>query len=159
MKDFLTMALILIIYHSQGGSTRAMAEAAAEGVNRVQGAEALLKHASDADISDLLRCDGILIGSPEYFGYMAGAVKDFFDRTFKDASSSEKVFRKPYAVLVKADNDGTGALNSIERICAGYKLKKVFTPVIAKGVLTEGDIEKCLEMGQTIAMGCLCGIY
>ncbi len=153
------MALILIVYHSQGGATRAMAEAVAEGVKQAQGAEVILKNASDADIKDLIRCDGILIGSPEYFGYMSGIVKDFFDRTYKEASSSEKVFRKPYAVFIKADNDGAGALNSIERICTGYRFKKIFTPVIVRGTLNEENIEKCIELGQTIAMGCLCGIY
>jgi multimeric flavodoxin WrbA len=39
----------------------------------------------EANIDDLLNCNGITIGSPEYFGTMAGMIKDFFDRTYEAA--------------------------------------------------------------------------
>lgn len=134
-----------------------MAEAVTEGVQSIENCRGILKRAFDAGVQDLIEADGLAIGTPENFGYMSGALKDFFDRTFYPAH--EKVFRKPYVVFVSAGNDGTGALNSIERIALGYKFKKVYAPVISKGKLTEEALEKCRELGQIIASGCEEGIF
>ncbi|HOO46388.1 MAG TPA: NAD(P)H-dependent oxidoreductase [Deltaproteobacteria bacterium] len=151
------MTTILIIYHSQGGNNKKMAMAVADGASLVEDVRVVLKDALDADLDDLLECDGIIIGSPEYFGYMSGAVKDFFDRTYESARS--RVFRKPYTVFINAGNDGTGALRNIERICIGYQFKKVYEPIVISGGITQQIIERCREMGQTIAAGCSAGIY
>ena len=151
------MARILIVYHSQTGNTMKMAEAVAEGARAVEGVEVILKEAAQATLEDLLTTDGLALGTPENFGYMSGMLKDFFDRTYNEAQ--DKVFRIPFVVFISAGNDGAGALKSIERISLGYKLKKVFEPVIAKGKITEDILDKCRELGGTIAGGCQMGIY
>lgn len=151
------MTRILVVYHSQTGRTERMAMAVAAGVEAVENAEAVLKRAGEATLDDLLSCSGLAVGTPEYFGYMSGMVKDFFDRTYLGAQ--EKVFRKPYAVFISAGNDGSGALRAIERIASGYKLKGVFAPVIANGEITEGLLDRCRELGGTLAAGCEMGIY
>ncbi|MBN2108085.1 MAG: NAD(P)H-dependent oxidoreductase [Deltaproteobacteria bacterium] len=153
------MKTILVIYHSQGGTTECMARAVADGAAGMEGACAVLKRAVEASLDDLLSCDGLVIGSPEYFGYMAGAVKDFFDRTYEAGHTESRVFRKPYAVFIHAGNDGTGALASIERIGRGYTFKKIYEPLIVCGDLTDSVLARCEEMGQTIAAGCVAGIY
>jgi multimeric flavodoxin WrbA len=134
-----------------------MAEAVAGGAKSIEGIEVILKKASDATLDDLLTCNGLAIGTPENFGYMSGMIKDFFDRTYNAAQ--DKVFRKPYVVFISAGNDGSGALRAIERIVLGYKFKNVFTPVIAKGKITEEILDKCRELGGTLAGGCALGIY
>ena len=151
------MARILIVYHSQTGNTMKMAEAVAEGARAVEGVEVILKEAAQATLEDLLTTNGLALGTPENFGYMSGMLKDFFDRTYNEAQ--DKVFRMPFVVFISAGNDGAGALKSIERIALGYKLKKVFEPVIAKGKITEDILDKCRELGGTIAGGCQMGIY
>ncbi len=151
------MAKILIVYHSQTGNTQKMAEAVAEGARQIEGVSVELKRAGDTTTEDLLAADGLAVGTPENFGYMAGMVKDFFDRTFYPAH--EKVFRKPYVVFVCAGNDGTGALRAIERIALGYKFKMVYNPVVCKGKVTEETLEKCQELGGVLAGGCVEGIY
>lgn len=153
------MCKILIVYHSQSGNTQKMAQKAAEGVQSMKGVEALLKTAPEATFKDLLSCQGLLIASPEYFGYMAGMVKDFFDRTYEPARGRKEIFKKPYAVLISAGNDGTGALNHIERICLGYQFKKIQAPVLAKGEVDGAILARCEELGKTIAAGCREGIY
>jgi len=150
---------ILIVYHSQSGNTKKMAQKAAEGVQSIGGVDAFLKKASEATLQDLLSCDALVIASPEYFGYMAGMVKDFFDRTYNDARGKKEIFKKPYAALISAGNDGTGALNHIERICLGYQFKKILAPVRAKGVVDGEVLAQCEELGKTIAAGCREGIY
>jgi multimeric flavodoxin WrbA len=136
-----------------------MAEDVAKGAGSIKNVEAVLKRASEATLKDLLECDGLAIGSPEYFGYMAGIIKDYFDRTYEQARGRKEIFKKPYVVFISAGNDGTGALNSIERICIGYQLKKVYEPVLARGGLDQETLTKCQELGKTIAAGCEAGIY
>jgi len=136
-----------------------MAETVAEGAGSIEGVTVTLKQASEAGLDDLLQCDGLAIGSPEYFGYMSGMVKDFFDRTYEKARGRKEVFKKPYVVFVSAGNDGTGAVNHIERICLGYQFKKVYDPVVARGDLNREILIQCDELGKTIAAGCKEGIY
>ncbi|MBN2255426.1 MAG: NAD(P)H-dependent oxidoreductase [Deltaproteobacteria bacterium] len=151
------MAKILVVYHTQTGHTEEMAIAVAEGAAGFENTDVTVKRARDATVEDLLDCDGVAIGTPENFGYMSGAMKDFFDRTFYPAQG--KIFKKPYVLFISAGNDGTGALNSVDRIARGYPLKRVFEPVIAKGEVTEDILDRCRELGQTLAGGCELGIY
>ena len=153
------MCKILIVYHSQTGNTEKMAESVARGAKAITNVKVTLKRAPEATLQDLLECDGLAIGSPEYFGYMAGMIKDFFDRTYNEARGRKEVFKKPYVVFISAGNDGTGALSHIERIATGYPFKKVYDPVIARGKLDREVLEKCQELGKTIAAGCEAGIY
>ena len=125
----------------------------------IGGAEAVLKNAAEAGLEDLFACHGLILASPEYFGYMAGVMKDFFDRTYEGARGKPQIFRKPYSILICAGNDGGGALAAIERICLGYQFKKVCRPVICRGAPTAKIMESCFEMGQTLAAGCQAGIY
>jgi multimeric flavodoxin WrbA len=150
---------ILVLYHSQGGNTRKMAQAVARGAGEIEGVGIILKKALRVTSQDLMDSDGLVIGSPEYFGYMAGAVKDLFDRTYEEVRGHKRIFRKPYAVFISAGNDGQGALMHIERICLGYQFKKVLQPIIARGPVTEEIIVSCQELGRTIAAGCQAGIY
>jgi hypothetical protein len=84
-------------------------------------------------------------------------LKDFFDRTFYPAQG--KVNQLPYALFVKAGNDGTGAVTSVERIVRGYPLRKIADPLIVRGDVTEEDLARCEELGETVAAGLGLGIY
>ncbi len=153
------MARILVIYHSQSGNTQKLAEAVAAGAASVEDTKVVLKQAKDATIEDLILCDGIAIGSPEYFGYMAGMIKDFFDRTYESAKEKREIFMKPYVIFISAGNDGRNARDQIERICLGYQFKKVYETLIVRGLPDKESLKQCHEMGQTIAAGCDLGIY
>jgi len=153
------MACILVIYHTQSGNTQKMAEAVAAGAASVKDTKVVLKKAKDATIEDLILCDGIAIGSPEYFGYMAGMIKDFFDRTYEPAKDKCEIFKKPYVMFISAGNDGRNTRDQIERICLGYSFKKVCESLIVRGLPDKESLKQCHEMGQTIAAGCDLGIY
>jgi len=127
------MTTILVIYHSQGGNTKMMAESVAKGIDSVDNVKSNLKNAGNATIEDLRCCEGIAIGSPEYFGYMSGIIKDFFDRTYEIASSNVSEFRKPYVLFISAGNDGRNTRVQIERICKGFSFRNVYEPIIARG--------------------------
>ena len=148
---------LLIVYHSQTGHTQRMAQAARRGARRVVEVETRMKRALRADLDDLLWAHGLLLGTPENFGYMSGALKHFLDRTYYPAQG--KVDGLPYAVFISAGNDGTGALTSIERIARGYPLKAVCDPIIARGELDAAVLQRCEELGETLASGVAWGIF
>lgn len=152
------MKHLLLIYSSQTGHTEAMVQAVQTGVAEFSDdVELRCLRAFDANLDDLLWAQGLLIGTPENFGYMSGAVKDFLDRTYYPAQG--KVTGLPYAIFVNAENDGTGAVRAIERIATGYGWSKVAEVVIVKGELDDRTRGLCVELGQTLAAGLACGIF
>ena len=105
---------LLIVYHSQSGSTTRMAEAVIEGANDEDvDVDVRVREALDATSDDLLWCDGFVLGTPENFGYMSGAMKTFLDRTYYDCEDS--LTGKPFAMFIRAGNDGSGAVTSLRR--------------------------------------------
>ncbi|MBW1723061.1 MAG: NAD(P)H-dependent oxidoreductase [Deltaproteobacteria bacterium] len=70
---------VLVLYHSKGGNTRKLAEAIAKGVGEVEGAEPVLKSAAEVTQEDFLASEGVIAGSPVYFGVMAAELKKVFD--------------------------------------------------------------------------------
>jgi multimeric flavodoxin WrbA len=150
--------LLLIYGGHAGGRTHQMVQAVQEGVAQAgDDIELRALPALEAGVDDLLWAHGLLIGTPEHFGYMSGAVKDFMDRTFYPVEG--KVEALPYAIFVSAGNDGTGAVSSIERIALGYKWKRVAEPLIVRGEITREARERCIELGQTMAAGLAMGVF
>ncbi|BCL60086.1 flavodoxin [Desulfomarina profundi] len=74
------MTQILIIYASDFGNTEKMAQATADGVRSVNGAQPLVKKAEEVTKEDMKNSDGILFGSPVHMGSMAWQMKKFIDR-------------------------------------------------------------------------------
>lgn len=134
-----------------------MANAVLAGAQAEEGVETRFERALDADLDDLLWANAVIFGTPENFGYMSGALKDFFDRTFYPAQG--KVDQLPYAVFVKCGNDGSGAVFNIERIAKGYPLRKVAEPIVHQGDVDDAVLEQCSELGQTLAAGLALGIF
>lgn len=98
---------VLILFYSLYGHVYRMAEAAAEGVREVPGAEAILRrvpetlpaevirkmgaaeyqeafaHVPVCSLDELGEADAILFGTPTRFGNMAGQMRQFLDATGK----------------------------------------------------------------------------
>jgi flavorubredoxin len=142
------MAKVLIVYHSMSGNTEAAAKAVEKGARQVEGVEVVLKKAMDATVEDLLECDAIAIGTPDYFSYMAGALKDFFDRTFYPTHG--RVNDKPYFAFVTHGGGGR-ALDSVERIANSFNFKKAVEPVLVQGRPDEKAEAKLMEAGKKLA--------
>ena len=142
------MKKVLIVYHSQSGNTEAMAKAMSEGANGA-GATVVLKRAVDANADDILGCDIVAIGTPSYFGYMAGLVKDFFDRAW--ITIRDKVGNKPYVTFGSKGGGGAQALDSVERICDSLKMVKAFEGILTTRKPTEETLTECKELGKKLA--------
>ena len=70
---------ILVLFYSKGGNTRQLAEAIAKGVDSVDGIQAVLRKTDEITKEDFVNSDGIIAGSPVYFGVMAAELKKIFD--------------------------------------------------------------------------------
>ena len=143
------MARVLIVYHSLSGNTEKMAKAFEEGAKSVSGVDIVLKKAFDATLEDLLGCDAIGLGSADYFSYISGALKDFFDRTYYP--SQGKVTGKPYAAFATGGRGGEKALEVLDRICGSFKFKKTVDGVAVAGAPTSEDLARCKEAGKNLA--------
>ena len=151
------MKRLLIVYHTQSGRTGALSAAVERGAARARSVEVRRQKAFDTSLEDFIAADGVIFGTAEYNGYMSGALKDFFDRTFDPAQG--KVTNKPYAVVISAGNDGTFANQYIERIARGYPLKRVAEPIIAIGPVSAEAEQRCEELGEMFAAGLELAIF
>lgn len=151
------MKKLLIVHHSLSGSTARLAQAVADGARAEADVELRVRHALDADIGDLVWCDGVLIGTPENFGALAGLIKDFFDRTYYAAFDAQ--LQRPYALFICAGNDGSGAQRQAERIIAGLPWRKIAEPLIVRGPVQPTDLDAARDLGQAMAAGLLLGIF
>jgi NAD(P)H dehydrogenase (quinone) len=72
------MAKAIVIYYSRTGNTKEMAEIIAKSMNEAD-LQTECKSVSDIEVRDLLNYDAIVVGSPTYYGLMAGPIKQLFD--------------------------------------------------------------------------------
>ncbi|HET8816325.1 MAG TPA: NAD(P)H:quinone oxidoreductase [Pseudidiomarina sp.] len=104
---------ILVLYYSRNGATQQLADAIAQGIEKV-GAEAVLRTVSTAgepksnrdlpvDRDDLASCDGLILGSPTRFGHMAAALQQFWEQTSTDWLRGVLV-DKPAAVFTSSSS-------------------------------------------------------
>jgi multimeric flavodoxin WrbA len=143
------MARVLIVYHTLSGNTEKMAQAFAEGAKSVQGTDVVTKKAFDATLEDLLACDAVAFGSADYFSYIAGALKDFFDRTYYP--SQGKVAGKPYAAFATGGGGGETALAVLDRLCGSFKFRKAAEGIAVMMSPSSGALAKCKEAGKKLA--------
>ena len=75
---------MLVVSHTKTGGTQAMTEAVVAGASHpdIDGVEVVQAAALEATADDVMAADGYLLGTPENFGYMSGAMKHFFDTVY-----------------------------------------------------------------------------
>ena len=136
-----------------------MADAVIAGAKSsdVDGVEVRVRSALEATADDLLWCDGFLLGTPENFGYMSGAMKYFLDRAYYPCEG--KVNGKPFALFVRAGNDGSGAISSMRRILSGLAVREIQAPVLIAGEFDAARLAECEELGLTLAAGLEAGVF
>ena len=141
------MVEVLVLYYTRTGKTRALADSVAEGVESVEGASVALKRVDFATVNDLLSCNAVAFGSPNYFSYMAGEMKSFFDKGLGIRGKTEG---KPAAAYTSGGGDSDTALASLERMIGSYKLEKAADGIIQTGDLTDEVLAKCKAMGKAL---------
>lgn len=148
---------ILIMYHSQSGHNLQLAKACERGAMREEGVEIKFQKAFDTNLEDIIWADGLIIVTAEYLGYMSGAVKDFFDRTYYPARDAE--VNIPYILLICSETDGSGAQRNIERIAPSYILRRALETMLIKEHVLKEKLPQAEEQAHTFAAGLAMGIF
>lgn len=163
------MKALLIVHHSRTGGAGQMAQAAAEAATAEDGVTVRSLAAADAGPDDLMAADGYLFACPENLAALSGQMKEFFDRCYYPVLG--RIEGRPYAMMICAGSDGENAVRQIRRIATGWRLKAVAEAVIvcthaqtpeailAPKTIGAADLDRCRELGATLAAGLALGVF
>ncbi|QTD46069.1 flavodoxin family protein [Ottowia testudinis] len=164
------MKQLLIVYHSLTGGTQQLVQAAAGGARHAApGVQVRVLTAPRAGPHDVLAADACLFAAPENLAAIAGLMKDFFDRCYYPVLG--RIEGRPYATLICAGSDGSGAARQIERICTGWRLKAAAPPLIvctdaqtpeeilAPKRIAPDELKRAEDLGAALAAGMALGIF
>jgi hypothetical protein len=150
---------LLIISHAPSANTERLRDAVIAGARSddTPTVEVVALRPFDAGPEHVLAADAIILGTTENLGYMSGALKDFFDRSYY--SCLEKTQGLPYCLYVRAGHDGTGTRRGVESITTGLRWRAVQEPLICRGDWQEDFVGQCRELGAAMAAGLDAGIF
>jgi len=150
---------ILILYYSKGGNTRKLAEAISQGVSQVDGVEAALRHTREVTKDDFSTANGLVVGSPVYFGTMAAQLKQILD----DFVGVRKKMENKVGAAFSTSGDASGGkettMMSIIQALLIYGLIIVGDPMSATGhygtacvgTPDTGALENGRKLGRRVA--------
>ena len=148
------MKKILVVYHSQEkGNTHRMAELVARGCGQVEGVSVELINVNEtrATMDAAESADGYALGSPDYFNYVAGNLKQFFDDILLADRQGKNTTKKPCVAFLTHGGGGL-AIDSLEQLAKSCKLSQVAPSVVCKGAPeTETDVAAAIELGRKLA--------
>ncbi|MGQ9425518.1 flavodoxin family protein [Gilvimarinus sp. F26214L] len=153
------MAKLLINVHCPSPNTQRLRDALVEGASHpdIENVEVRVREPLKADAEDVLWADAILLGTTENFGYMSGAMKDFFDRVYYPCL--EKTEGLPYTIAIRAGLDGSGTRTAMERIITGLRWRAIQEPLISQGEFSDRFLEDWKNLGMTMAAGLEAGVF
>ena len=155
----MTTKQLVIIAHAPSPNLQRMLDAIVRGAQHpdIENIDVRVVKPLEAGPDDALAADAIILMTPENLGYMSGAMKDFFDRTYYPVLEEKQGLA--CALVVRAGFDGTGTLRALNTILTGLRWKQVQEPLWCKGEWDEAFLEQCEELGMSMAAGLEGGIY
>ena len=150
---------LLIIAHAPSPNTVALAEAARTGASHEDagGIEVRLASPFEINADDLFAADGVMIGTTENIGYMAGATKDMFDRCYNDWLDHSE--GKPVGIYIRAGLDGTATRRALDSIIGAQKWRLVAAPLILHGTWSDTYVDEVRDLAMGMAAGLDAGIF
>ena len=144
---------LLIVSNTPSKNTQTLVDAALRGASNTDINGVQIQHLTpfEATPEDVMSCDAILLGTTENFGYMSGAMKDFFDRIFYPCLEHTEAL--PYAIYIRAGLDGTGTEVAMQKIISGLKWKQVQDLLLCQGEFKDEFIDQVEELGISMATG------
>jgi NAD(P)H dehydrogenase (quinone) len=150
---------VLVLYFSKGGNTKKLAEAILKGVKSVDGVEGVLKHTDDVTKEDFVSSDGIIAGSPVYFGVMAAQLKKVFDEFVGVRKKMEGKIGAAFATSADPSGGKETTMMSIIQVMLIYGMIIVGDPMSATGHFgtacvgapDSGSFENGMKLGQRVA--------
>ncbi|QSP93384.1 flavodoxin family protein [Marinobacter salinisoli] len=142
---------LLVVAHAPSPNTLKLREAVEQGARHqdIENVDVTVLAPLDAGPEDVLACDAIILGTSENLGYMSGALKDFFDRSYYPCLEQTQAL--PFAYYIRAGHDGTGTRRAIESIATGLRWKRMQEPLICRGEYRDEFEDQCRELGLYMA--------
>lgn len=150
---------LLIISHSPSPNTQALTQALRKGAEHPDIDQIATRVLSpfDCNAKEVIAADGLILATTENFGYMSGALKDFFDRIYYPCLDLTQ--GKPYCLCVRAGSDGTGTIISVGKIITGLKWRSTQEPLLCRGEFRAAFLDQAEEYALTMAAGLEAGIF
>lgn len=149
---------LLIIAHTPSPNTVKMAHAMVGAGGSMATLPCRMLPPLTAGVDDVLAAKGILLFTPENFGYMCGAMKDFFERIYYPCL--ERTQGLPYCLCVRAGQDnGSGAAASVKRIVTGLRWREAQPALLCSGPYQDHFCDTAAEFAATFAAGLEMGIF
>jgi multimeric flavodoxin WrbA len=150
---------LLVVAHAPSPNTLALREAVVRGARHpdIAAVEVIERSPFDAGPDDVMAAHAVVLGTTENLGYMSGALKDFFDRTYYAVLDHTQGL--PYALYIRAGHDGTGTRRGVETIVTGLRWRAVQEPLICRGEYREEFVGQCEELGTLVAAGLEAGVF
>ena len=147
------MARLLIVHHTPSPALHTLFEAVRAGATdpQITGVEVVARPALVASPVDVLEADGYLLGSPVNLGYIAGALKHFFDQVYYPCLDA--TVGRPFGAWLHGGSDATGALRALDVITTGLRWRRAQETVVSVGEPTAADLDACRELGASVAAG------
>ena len=149
---------LLIVAHIPSPNTLRLRDAVLAGATQadIAGVEVRAQTPFETVADDVLWSNAVILGTTENLGYMSGALKDFFDRTYY--SCLDRTEGKPYALYIRGRHDGTGTRRGVESIVTGLRWRAAQAPLILRGDWQEAFVAQCEELGTLMAASLEAGI-
>ncbi|MCW3988713.1 MAG: NAD(P)H-dependent oxidoreductase [Candidatus Bathyarchaeota archaeon] len=147
---------VLIVYDSKSGNTEAMAHAVSEGVED-EGIDVEVKRVDEASIDDLPMVDGVILGSPVYYGLPTAKMKQYIDESVKYHG---KLDGKVGGAFASAGGPHTGAETTIIALNEALLIHGMVIQgtsgsnhygAASVGAPDENDKENCRKLGARVA--------
>ncbi len=147
------MKRLLIVANLPSENTRRLAAAVRDGARHpdIDAVDCRLVEALDACADDVLAADAIILGTTENFGLLSGRLKDFLERIYYPCL--EHTEGLPWALYVRAGNDGEGAMRSVERIVTGLRWRAAQPALVLKGDWQDQYTAQATDLGTAMAAG------
>lgn len=144
------MSTVLVVHHAPSPRLRRILEAIETGLAHPELEDIDVESVPALATTDdhVLRADGFVLLTPANFGYMSGALKHFFDRTYYTCEGA--VSGRPYALCVHGDNDTSGAVSSVEKIATGWGLNAVAPATELTGEPGRDQLDAVSEVAATV---------
>jgi NAD(P)H dehydrogenase (quinone) len=151
------MAHILIVYDSRTGHAEKMAFAVAKGAKQVKGVQVQVKKVSETSMKDLVEADGIILGSPTYYGLISGRLKALIDKSVKVHGKLEG---KVGAAFTSSGGAASGAETTLLSIVQALLVHGMIVQgrsgskhygATAVGVPNRKDLNSCVDLGKRTA--------
>lgn len=146
---------LLVIAHAPSPNTLALLKEIEDGTHAAS-IKTDIKSPFESTAQDALNADAILLFTPENLGYMSGAMKDFFDRTYYDVLEEKQGM--PVAAIIRAGNDGTGTVRALQTITTGLRWRWVQEPLVLKGEFEADFLAQAKELAEAIAIALEAGM-